>query len=215
MNPTDPDAGGTASSLCGLETERIVLAAKEGGAESFGALYERIAPSLHTWAELRIRPHVRAWLEPGDLVQEVWCRALRSFDTFDPDNGNFRYWVFRIAKHVLLEAVRRAGSPAAGGAPGGTTERMATIGQAPDVVTTVSRRLARQEELGRFQEWVGQLEREDRELLLHHGMEGLTHAETAERMGLSADAVAKRWQRLRSRLEESQVPREVLAVLLD
>ncbi len=189
--------------------------AREGGSESFGILYERIAPALHTWAEIRIRPHVRAWLEPGDLVQEVWCRALRSFDDFDAASGNFRYWVFRIAKHVLLEAVRRAGSPAAGGAAGGTTERQSAIGQAPDVVTGVSRRLARQEELGRFRAWVGALEREERELLLHHGMEGLTHAETADRMGLSADAVAKRWQRLRTRLGDSQVPRDVLAVLVD
>lgn len=215
MEPMQPESGDTARALCGEETERIVLAAREGGAEAFGVLYERIAPSLHTWAEIRIRPHVRAWLEPGDLVQEVWCRALRSFDTFDPESGNFRYWVFRIAKHVLLEAVRRAGSPAAGGAAGGTTERLAAIGQAPDVVTGVSRRLSRQEELGRFREWVGGLEREDRELLLHHGMEGLTHAEAGERLGLGAEAVAKRWQRLRARLGESQVPREVLAVLVD
>lgn len=215
MTPSESGAADTARSLCGEETERIVLAAREGGSESFGILYERIAPALHTWAELRIRPHVRAWLEPGDLVQEVWCRALRSFEDFDPASGNFRYWVFRIAKHVLLEAVRRAGSPAAGGAAGGTTERLSAIGQAPDVVTGVSRRLARQEELGRFRAWVGALEREERELLLHHGMEGLTHSETADRMGLSADAVAKRWQRLRARLGDSQVPRDVLAVLVD
>jgi len=215
--PADSD-GGTQprpEPLVGQDTERLVRAAKDGGAESFGALYERIAPALYTWAELRIRPQVRQWLEPGDLVQEVWCRALRAFDQFDAEAASFRYWIFRVAKNVLLEAVRKAGSPAARGQAPGSSERLLALGQVPDVVTGVSRRLSRQEELGRFRDWVQALERDDRELLLHHGLEGLSHAEVAERMGLGGEAVAKRWQRLRGRLEQASVPQDVLAVLLD
>lgn len=210
---TDP--ADRAADLCGEDTERLVRAAKDGGAESFGALYERIAPALYTWAEIRIRPQVRQWLEPSDLVQEVWCRALRAFDQFDPQTTSFRYWIFRVGKNVLLEAVRKAGAPAAQGQAPGSSERLQALGQVPDVVTGVSRRLSRQEELGRFREWVGELDRDDRELLLHHGLEGLSHAEVGERLSLGAEAVAKRWQRLRVRLEQAAVPQDVLAVLLD
>jgi len=209
------DPADKAADLCGEDTERLVRAAKDGGAESFGALYERIAPALYTWAEIRIRPQVRQWLEPGDLVQEVWCRALRAFDQFDPQTTSFRYWIFRVGKNVLLEAVRKAGSPAAQGQAPGSSERLLALGQVPDAVTGVSRRLSRQEELGRFREWVGELERDDRELLLHHGLEGLSHAEVGERLSLGAEAVAKRWQRLRVRLEQASVPQDVLTVLLD
>ncbi len=196
-------------------TERLVRAAKDGGAESFGGLYERIAPALYTWADIRIRPGVRALIEPGDLVQEVWCRALRAFDTFDPEVTSFRYWIFRVAKNVLLEAVRKSGSSAYREQAPGTTTRMLLLNQVPDVVTGVSLRLSRQEELQRFQGWVKDLDRTDRELLVHHGLEGLSHSQVGERLQLGAEAVAKRWQRLRERLEQQALPREVLAVLLD
>ena len=195
------------------DTVRLARAAAAGDTEVFGQLYERIAPALYTWADIRIRPGVRSWLEPGDLVQEVWCRALRILDRFDPDTVSFRYWIFRVAKNVLLEATRKAGSSAARASTPGTTTRMFVLQQVPDSVTGISRRMSRSEELERFRDWVNELEREDRDLLVHHGLEGLNHAEVAERLQIGAEAVAKRWQRLRRKLEEQALPREVLAVL--
>jgi len=204
-----------ARDLRAQETARLARAAQAGQAEPFAVLYERIAPALYTWAEIRIRGGLRVWLEPGDLVQEVWCRALRVFPNFDPENISFRYWIFRIAKNVLLEALRKADAPAAKGQAPGSTTRLLALSQVPDEVTGISRRLARQEELGRFRDWVRQLERTDRELLLHHGLEGLSHVEVGQRLQLGTEAVAKRWQRLRARLEQQALPREVLSVLVD
>lgn len=202
------------SELRRQETAHLARSAKEGGNDSFGVLYERIAPALYTWADIRIRPGLRTWVEPGDLVQEVWCRALRAFDQFDPDRVSFRYWIFRVAKNVLLESVRKVGSPAFRSQTPGTTTRFFALNQVPDNVTGISRRLSRQEELARFRDWVKELEREDRDLLLHHGLEGLSHAEVGERLSLGADAVAKRWQRLRAKLEQQSLPQEVLATLI-
>jgi RNA polymerase sigma-70 factor, ECF subfamily len=206
--PQDPEK------LRELDTARLARAAKEGDAEPFGVLYERIAPALYTWADIRIRPGVRAWLEPGDLVQEVWCRALKVFDKFDPDVVSFRYWIFRVAKNVLLESLRKVSSPAFRAQNPGTTTRLLILNQVPEEVTGISRRLSKQEELGRFRDWVKELERSDRELLIHHGLEGLSHAEVGERLGIGQEAVAKRWQRLRSRLEQQALPQDVLSVLI-
>jgi DNA-directed RNA polymerase specialized sigma24 family protein len=47
-------------------------------------------------------------------------------------------------------------------------------------------------------------------ILIHGGLEGLRHAETATRLGLSRDTVAKRWQRMRAKLERERLPRELL-----
>lgn len=215
MNESDEQEPREPKDLRGELTENLARAAKDGASEPFAELYERIAPALYTWADIRIRPGVRAWLEPGDLVQEVWCRALRVFDQFDPERVSFRYWIFRVAKNVLLESVRKVGSPAFRSQTPGTTTRLFVLNQVPDNVTGISRRLSRQEELGRFRDWVKELEREDRELLVHHGLEGLSHAEVAQRLSLGPDAVAKRWQRLRSKLEQQSLPQEVLTVLLD
>jgi len=218
MRANDPTPGAPSADDTPPErqdTARLARAAREGDSATFGVLYERIAPALYTWADIRIRPSVRAWLDPADLVQEVWCRALRIFDRFDPDRVSFRFWVFRVAKNVLLEATRKLGSPGIASQTPGTTTRLFALNQVPDNVTGISRRLSKQEELGRFRDWVKELDRGDRDLLLHHGLEGLSHAEVGERLELGPEAVAKRWQRLRVKLEEQAIPREVLAVLMD
>jgi len=195
------------------DTLHLARAAAGGDTETFGILYEKIAPALYTWAEIRIRPSVRSRVDPGDLVQEVWCRALRILDRFDPEKVSFRYWIFRVAKNVLLEATRKVSGPDGRAQTPGTTTRVRVLAQVPDSVTGVSLRLSRSEELERFRDWVRELEGEERDLLLHHGLEGLSHAEVATRLQIGVEAVAKRWQRLRRKLEEQAVPREVLAVI--
>jgi RNA polymerase sigma-70 factor (ECF subfamily) len=195
----------------GLEgvTARWLALAQGGDASGFADLYEHIAPALHTWAELRIRPEQRVIIEPGDLVQEVWFRAWRQLEAFDPKTTPFRFWIFRIAKNVLLEAARssqrneRAGS--------GASERLRALEQLADSITAVSLRLARDESLAQFRAAVAALEPDDQKLVLHCGLEGLPYKEVAPRMGLSVDAVAKRWQRLRARLAQSELPEHLLA----
>lgn len=172
-----------------------------------------LAPALFAWARARIRPELGAYVDPADVVQEVWCRALAARAAGEAPPRELRPWLFGVAKNVLLEALRRARSPAfRAGAAGGTT-RLLALGRVPDEVTAASVRCARDEGLARFSTWLAALDEPDRELVVNCGLEGLPHAEVAERIGLSRDAAAKRWQRLRARLEQERLPRELLAVL--
>jgi RNA polymerase sigma factor (sigma-70 family) len=197
-----------------LETQDLAARAHSGDGARFGELYERIAPSLYTWAEIRIRPDLRQWIDPGDVVQEVWCRAWKVFASFDPATVTFRYWVFRVAKNVLLEAFRKLESPAfRARANGGASSRALDLLDVPDSATAVSRRVAREESLRLFADWVQSLDEDDRMLLVHHGLEGLSQAEVAERLQLGREAVAKRWQRLLARVVEQKLPRELFAAV--
>ncbi len=197
------------------DTERLARSAARGEAPPFAELYERIAPALYTWADLRIRPALRAWVEPGDIVQEVWCRALESIDRYDPARTSFRYWVFRVAKNVLLEAGRKATRHGAGGPAAGSTARQRTLDGVPDSISGVSHRLSRDESLPRFHDWIRELEDQDRDLLLHHGLEGMTHAEVSVRLQIGEEAATKRWQRLRKKIEQQAVPKELLVALAE
>jgi len=190
-------------------TAQWLAEAKGGDAEGFGRLYEHIAPALFTWAELRIRPELRTVVEPGDLVQEVWFRAWRLLPQYDPAAAPFRFWVFRIAKNVLLEAGRSGRRGEHVGA--GTSGRVAALDALADSITGVSVRVARDEGLAQFRELVATLEADDQKLVLHCGLEGLPYREVAPRLGLSVEAVAKRWQRLRAKLAESPLPQHLLA----
>lgn len=177
--------------------------------EAFRNAYAELAPALFAWARARIRPELRAWIEPGDVVSEVWCRACSARAEHARDPRELRPWLFGVAKNVLLEALRRARAPAFRAGAAGTTTRLLALGNVPDDVTAASVRCARDESLARFAQWLDALEPADRELVVHCGLEGLAHGEVAERIGLTRDAAAKRWQRLCARLEQERLPREL------
>lgn len=174
-------------------------ATAEGGGPGFAELYEETAPALFAWASLRIRPSLRPRLDPEDLLQEVWVRALEAEGRRREAGADFRPWVFGMAKNVLLEAFRKTEAPRARGGLGSST-RLALIEELPDQATAITRRVAKDETLRLFLERARALPDEDRMILLHHGFEGLSHSEVATRLGLARDTVAKRWQRLRGRL---------------
>src|SRR6187551_1373845 len=74
------------------------------GPATFEELYIEVAPALYAWAELRIRPEMRRNVDPQDVVQEVWLRAVKKHASFDPAVMHFRAWILAIAKNVLLES---------------------------------------------------------------------------------------------------------------
>jgi len=181
-----------------------VQAAKTGDGEAFEGLYSHLAPTVFTWASMRIRPSLRGQLDPGDVVQEVFLRAYRGFSSFDPEGPSIRAWLFRIAKNVLLEAGRAGQKHGVQGA--GSDTRFLQLNGVPDSITAVSVRLARDESLAAFQKEIEALPEEERSLVLHCGLEGMPHQEVAERMGLNTETVTKRWQRLRKKLTDSGLP---------
>lgn len=199
-----------ASPLNDPRTLECLAAAKRGEAEGFSSLVEELAPALYTWADLRIRPSQRAHIDPQDIVQEVWFRAWRAIDKLDPATTPFRLWLFRVAKNVLLEGIRRMQRVDRGAGLGPTT-RLFALNNAPDEATAVSRRMARDENLAAFAGEVRELTQDDQKLVVHCGLEGLPYKDVAERLGISQDAVAKRWQRLRARLAEGQLANRLLS----
>ena len=185
------------------ETMHLARAARDGEEEQFEKLYERVAPSLFSWARLRIPPAVRPFLDEQDVVQEVWIRAVEIIDRYDPDNVNFRAWIFRVAKNVLLEAMRKLRADPRLRMEGGPSTRLFVMQNCPDSVTLMSARMRRDERIKLFTGFVEELESPDREILVHCGLEGLKAQEVAERIDLSREAVTKRWQRLRETLRNN------------
>ena len=180
----------------------------------FTTRYQELAPALHVWASLRLRPQLRAHCEVGDLLQEVWCRAFAIRDRFDPEATTFRPWLFRVAKNVLLEAVREAQRVARFQAAGGST-RLFDLERVAAEVTTITRRVARDDAIKTFRERVDSLPDDERDLVVHIGLEGMTYRDAATRLGLEYETVKKRWLRLRTRMETNGVPAALLETIAD
>lgn len=194
------------------DTQRLVEAARAGDAARFAELYERIAPALYTWACLRIRPAMRAFVDPEDVVQEVWCRAWKAFANFDPAATGFRAWIFRIAKNVLLEAFRKLQRSSTGAGSPGPSTRLFQLQNVPDSATNISRRMSRHEGIAVVLRFVEGLDEDDKLLFVHCGLEGLTYAEASERLQIHRETIAKRWQSLRERIATFGVPKDLLIV---
>ena len=169
----------------------------------FEQQYEPVARVLFAWACLHIRSSLRPRLDPEDVLQEVCCRAFQRFAQFDPERASFRTWVFGIAHNVLREAFRGLGRSHAAAL---TTGRIESL---QDLATSITRRVARDDELRNFLSRLDILTDEDRRLLLYRGLEGLEHARVAELLSITAESASKRWQRLCSRLRELGLPIEL------
>jgi RNA polymerase sigma-70 factor (ECF subfamily) len=191
------------------DTMHLARAARDGEEEQFAKLYERVAPSLFAWARLRIPPSIRPFLDEQDVVQEVWLRAVEIIDRYDPDKVNFRAWIFRVAKNVLLEAMRKLRADPRLRMEGGPSTRLFVIQNCPDEVTLMSARMRRDERVKLFTGFVDELESPDKEILVHCGLEGLKAQDVADRMDLSREAVIKRWQRLRETLRNNGMLRGI------
>lgn len=193
-------------------SERGIPAPSAGsGAPNFEALYADVAPALYAWAELRIRPQMRARLDPQDLVQEVWLRGIRNFARWDANESSFRAWIFKIGKNVMLEAVRALRTENAAMPGWSPTTKMLALDGVPQSVTSFTQRLAREDAVREFLTQAGELEEQDRMILIHCGLEDETCAEVATKLGLTEDAAIKRWQRLRTKLRERPWANSLLA----
>lgn len=177
----------------------------------FSALWAEAGPAIHAWASLRLPPMLRARFDPDDLVQEVCCRSFVGISRFDPTRGPFRAWVFGIANHVLKSALLEVGRSPTVSRPTVLDESTRFIDKVPDDATAVSRRLARDDSFLAFLTAAEDLEDDERRLLIHRGLEGLSHDEVATQLGVTSQVVRKRWERLRPRLEGFASTADLLA----
>jgi RNA polymerase sigma factor (sigma-70 family) len=133
-----------------------------------------------------------------DLTAEVFLRALRSFDRYDPSAGSPRAWLFRIAQNLLRDHQRQA-----------SRRRTLPISAMWDLeceAPSPEERLLWEEEVAGLLAAMGELSASDREVIgLCYGSE-LSMAEAGEVLGLSAAATRTRLWRALGRLRKVLAP---------
>jgi len=152
--------------------------------EAVRALYRAYAAELFGFA-------LNALGERGaaeELVQEVFTRAWRHAERYDPALASVRTWLYQIARHAIIDARRRASvrpglplhEPAPGMEPGAESLEQAMLGW--QVVTALER-----------------LSPDHRQMIRLGHLQGLTMREIAERTNLPVGTVKSRtWYALRA-----------------
>ncbi len=123
--------------------------------------------------------------EAEDLVQEVFTRAWRSSERYDPDRATVRTWLFAIARNLVLDAHRarsrrpRMSEQLTGEAPEGAAHLQ------PGPEDAVVERL-------RVVAALARLSPEHREVVAAVHLEGRTYAELAESTGVAVATLRTR-----------------------
>lgn len=186
-DPTVPDP------LAKLTDDELLVRARDGGLDAFGAILARHAP----WLVGRAR---ELWRVPGtrgtdDWVATVHRRALADFQRQPGEIRSLRAWLLTILRHAVIDAVRRRGSR-----PDELTwtENLFAVEQ-----ETVSGSLENGEQLARVRSHLARLGPQDRSILEWAFQEGLGDREIGERLGMKTEAVKKRRQRALQRVREA------------
>ena len=149
------------------ERELLRLAA-DGDTRAIRALYDRYAP--------RVYAVVRRIAGDDDLAQdyaqEAWIRAIRALPTFRGD-ARFSTWLHRIAVNAALQALRKAET---------RTKREAPAPEEVPVAPGRGDSLLQK----RLERALDELPEGMRQVLILHDVEGYTHEEIGDVLGVTS-----------------------------
>ncbi|MGH2451011.1 MAG: RNA polymerase sigma factor [Candidatus Limnocylindria bacterium] len=157
--------------------EELLAAAQRGEEQALAALYRRFQPSL--LAYLRTQRSDQA----EDLASETWIAAARGLRRFRGDGGDFRRWIFTIARRRLVDLGRgEARRPSTIRAP---DDSLAVLRESPDAATEALESLATRQAL----EKVASLPPDEAEVVVLRVIAGLSAKDVASITGRSPGAV--------------------------
>ena len=183
----------------------------EGDAE--GVLNEiliKYRERIHRMVATRMNPRLQGRLDASDIVQDAYIEASRALDGYlaNPQMPVF-LWLRRLAGQQLIQAHRRhldtakraAGQEQRilGGAPSATSQCIAVqlLGRLP----SPSQQAVRNESKARLLTALEEMGELDREVLMLRHFEQLSGPEAAAVLGISHDAIKKRYIRALDRLQ--------------
>jgi RNA polymerase sigma-70 factor (ECF subfamily) len=190
-------------------------AARAGDAAVQGELLGRYRSWLLVLAEGQLGRRLPGKCDASDLVQQTLLAACRDLPNFrGATEPELRAWLRRILAHSLGHELRRfAGTDrrdtdrevSIDQTLDQSSRRMADLLAAPD--SSPSRQASHREDELRLAEALARLPGHYRTVIVLRNLEGLPHAEVAERMGRGEGDVRMLWVRALARLRrELDVP---------
>jgi RNA polymerase sigma-70 factor (ECF subfamily) len=176
----------------------LMLRVKDGDGSSFGVLLDKHRVSVVHFLYRMVQNHAVA----EELAQEVFLRVYRSRATYEP-TAKFTTWLFRIATHLALNALRD-------GKHERVLERLDETSsdlparQVPDVRPSVEQSMVYQAKLEEVRRAVAALPGKQRAAVLMHKYQELEYTQIAKVLNCSESAVKsllfRAYETLRARL---------------
>lgn len=193
------------------ELDGLLRAAAAGNEADWGALLTRYHDRLRRMVVLRLDPRLQGRVDASDVLQEAYLEGFTQLaDYLRERKLPFFLWLRYLTGHKLGRVHRRylgtqardAGREVSlyrGALPEASSAALAA--QLVGHETRPSEAAIRAERKLRLQEALNRMDSLDREVLALRHFEQLTRAETAEVLGISEAAAAKRYLRALERLK--------------
>jgi RNA polymerase sigma-70 factor, ECF subfamily len=202
------------------ELSACVRGAVAGDAAGLATLVERLTPALLVQAEHRVGGALRRFVDPADVVNDVWLAALPKLADFRPPRSRATAALLGFLGVILLRRVRDlyekhfADKPAqieAAAGASSTADPMAALSADTTGVVTRATRGERRETLRAA---IAELDDVDRAVVVLRAIEGRPMEEVTKATGLGANHVSVRLRRALEKLRRL-LPRSVFEDLVD
>ena len=171
-----------------LDERTLIERARDGDRNAMALLYEAHARRVYSAVRrLAGDDHLAQ-----DLSQEAWIRAFEKLDLFRGDAA-FGTWLYRLATNVALNRLRRSSRRE------DVEGEAAPPGRPPPPDDTVVTRRVLEEALDRLPPGY-------RQVLVLHDVEGWTHDEIAERLGVASGTSKSQLHKARARMRALLAP---------
>ena len=172
----------------------LVAVGADRDRQAFAQLFSHFAPLLKSFAQASRH---EGWF-PGlseDLVQEVMIKVWQKAAGYNPEKASATTWIYTVARNCRIDMLRRKSN----------TQHLPLENEdfwhEPDEETPVS--LLRQKRTeDKVQDSLAQLPREQDQILRKVYLEGKSHAEASEELGLPLGTVKSR---VRLALQKMQI----------
>jgi RNA polymerase sigma-70 factor (ECF subfamily) len=188
---------GTAAAALDFDAE-LMLRVKEGDGASFDVLLEKHRSSVVHFLYRMVQNHAVA----EELAQEVFLRVYRSRSTYEP-TARFTTWLFRIATHLALNALRDGKNERFQERLDDDTSDMPAR-QVSDRRPSVEQSMVYQAKLQEIRHAIAALPQKQRAAVLMHKYEEMEYSQIAKVLCCSESAVKsllfRAYETLRARL---------------
>jgi len=179
------------------KTQHLVALAKKGDETALNQLYSLYGERVRRIIRLRLDKKLRPKLDSIDIVQDALILALEGLENFTYKNeGDFLRWLSTIAENKLHDIVdkfhtdKRDVHKEIPFKIEGRSTMDGSVGAAePMRITTPSVIACRKEALDKLEQALDKLSPEYKQVIVLKKIEGLSHAEIAEKLGKNSGAV--------------------------
>lgn len=174
----------------GPTDQELLSRALQGDADAFGDIYERYLDEIHRYVYFRVADR----FEAEDLTETIFLKAWEALPRFRSEDVNLRAWLYRIAHNAVVDHYR--------------THKPASelpLEQARDTSPLPEHHLQTLEQHERLADLIRSMDANLQQVIVCRFANGMSHAETAEVMGIKEGHVRvlqlRALQKLRELLE--------------